>query len=299
MFIVKLGGSLITYKSSDSGSEGRWDERRLSYRVREEMIRSLGMVMKNHLDKGLIIIHGGGTHGHRTVKRWRDNIARGKDFMMPWEVRWRMAQLTENMLRQLGSSEVPAVEISTNDIFTMKGGSISDSYPTPIMRCIERGAVPMLKGDLVTDDRGGWSVLSGDELAVELARLSRDGILPELEGVAMCMEAPGILRRWEDVEEIVGMVSQRDFHEYVYPGLKGGLSDHVRGCDESGGILGKALAAHKISSMGYPVNLIGGESLVDDLDVSLRGKYAGTTFHPFDGDHDCMQGRCIERLGQK
>ena len=295
MIIIKLGGSLITYKSSDSDIPLRWNEKKMNYRTRDDKIRLVGRAISDCYEGDMIMIHGGGTHGHRTVTRWREGIARGSDKMKPWEVRWRMSQLTERILNITGEVGIPTIEISPLDVFTTNGKSITTSNPTPIIQALERRTVPLLRGDLVVDEGGGWNVLSGDDQAIELAKCSRDQILPEIDRMIMCLDVTGLMETRNGETRVIKEVSESDFHGDLFKKLAGWEKGSEKSVDVSGGIITKTVSAHMIAAMGCPVNIIGGENVDEDLRRILEGKEAGTLFLPFKGSSKCKKGKCIER----
>ena len=130
MRIIKLGGSAISNKVESSSSEYLEDEIKLEYPVREEAIWDIGEVLREYSRDGLILVHGGGTYGHRTVSRWKSGIVGGSEDMRIWEIKWRMLQLSQKVIRFLGSSGVPAVEVSPSDIMIAREGLILRMDPT-------------------------------------------------------------------------------------------------------------------------------------------------------------------------
>ncbi|MGA1822263.1 MAG: isopentenyl phosphate kinase [Thermoplasmatota archaeon] len=289
MIIVKLGGSFVTYKGADSTMPMRWDESNIDYRIREDLIIKVARILKSQIKNGLILVHGGGTHGHRTVVRWRSGIARGNKIMMPWEIKWRMVQLSERVIRLLGKGGIPAVSISPGDLILSDRGLIRSFDATAISRYLERGVVPVLRGDLVPDTSEEWAVVSGDEMIFEIGRLSKEGVLPELDRVILCMKEEGYYEGFgTDNKRIISELSPDRFHRDV----SGRGSTGDGSVDVSGGISGKIAISHRIASYGIPVNLIGGENVHIELGNIIGGKNAGTLVLPFEGSIDCRSGAC-------
>jgi len=294
MIVVKLGGSFVTYKGNDSSIPMRWDESDIEYRIREDLIIKVSEVLKGHLDNGLILVHGGGTHGHRTVVRWRAGIARGNKMMMPWEVKWRMVQLTERIVRLLGKGGIPAVSISPGAMILSNEGSIETFDSTPLARYLQRGVVPVMRGDLVPDISGDWSVVSGDDTIEHICRLSREGIMPEVSRVIMCMKEPGFYMDFgTSGQDLITEISHEQYHD----GSDLFSSSSTDNNDVSGGISGKIAIAHTIASMNIPVNLIGGDEVHSEMDEILNGGSAGTLVLPFSGDENCRNGNCMLKRG--
>lgn len=267
MYLIKLGGSMITYKCDSASLPIRWNETHVKYRIREDSIRDAGRVIRKHINNGVIIVHGGGTHGHRTVRRWRTGVAKGPDPMMSWEVKWRMVQLTQKVIDILGSEKVPAIEVAPSDISIMNGSNIEDLDITPIRRILERGGVPVLRGDLAPDIKGGWSVISGDDILVKLSRSFRK---TEIEKVILCMNEEGIFKGYGTPEQELIPIADHDLErDDIYS------TDTL--LDESGGIAGKVDACRRIQGMGITSQIIGGR-IAESLEMALSGKGTGTIF---------------------
>ncbi|MFO8050532.1 MAG: isopentenyl phosphate kinase [Thermoplasmatota archaeon] len=267
MFIVKLGGSLITYKQDIGNPSYRWNETKLRYRVKEDNIRKAAMAIREHIGSDLIIVHGGGTHGHRTVKRWREGISKGPTGMMAWEVKWRMLDLTKKVIGVLGRYGIPAVEVAPSDIIVMDGSDIHRMDVQPMQRILERGGVPTLRGDLASDIDGSWSVISGDDIIVELCHSM---LKKDIEKVVMCMEEEGVYHRFGmDEQRLIGT-----FKGNTDIGSAGPFSENR---DETGGITGKISACRKIAEHGVTSQIIGGDIGVT-LRKALSGEQVGTIF---------------------
>ena len=273
MLIIKLGGSLITYKKDDISPPFLENELGLTYRIREHVIRQVARTLRECSDEDLIIVHGGGTHGHRTVNRWRRGVARGPESLMVWEVKWRMDQLTSAVVRVLGEERVPAVSHPTSSFVLSDGSAVASMDVNSLKNIVSGGCVPVIRGDLCPDVRGGWSVVSGDELIYELCRRSGTemGIISK---VIMLMDAEGVMNRetGKVIEEI-----DNEHPEGLYGG--GGSSPSPVEGDVSGGIGGKVKTCVGISGMGIETYITGGDA-GRNLRRILEGKRAGTRFPP-------------------
>jgi isopentenyl phosphate kinase len=291
MNIIKIGGSIITYKRSDSAPPYRWKESNLHYRIKDNSIRSIAEVIGNYVENGLILVHGGGTHGHRTVKRWETGAAKGKECQRVWEVKWRMLQLTERIVHIMGEMKVPVVAISPSDIIELDGRSIKKFNPEPIQKLLDHKCIPMLRGDLAPNSEGGWSVVSGDEIMVELVRKGTMNELPRIRSAVMCLDIDGFYRGLgEPDQELLGSVGPDDYHSSFSEWKENIRSSKEKG-DVSGGVLRKVEACHRIAAMGTNSWMIGGRIDVS-LSKVLSGESSGTLFKGFNGNQNCIDGKC-------
>lgn len=289
MLVVKLGGSYITHKRGYSSIRFERNEIRRRYPVKCDVLAGCAKVLRKHLRGGLIIVHGGGVHGHRTVMRWREGVAKGPEVMMPWEVRLRMDELTSEVVATMGRCGIPAFPVPPGNIMRADSGFVSDIDLTPISSALERGMVPILRGDLVPDIGSGWSVVSGDDIIARLATFSNGSQLPRMERVIMLMEAEGFFTEGPSAPESrICRIDHESFHRRYdeWVGVGANISNDV-----SGGIMKKLRTAHVIAANGIPVNLIGGDP--SRIDSAIAGEDVGTTFLPFDGKIECLMGQCI------
>lgn len=291
MILIKLGGSVVTYKSSDSAPPFRWKESSLHYRVRDKEIRAVSKVIRQHPEEKFILVHGGGTHGHRTVNRWRMGVAKGKECIKIWEVKWRMLQLTERIVHIMGEEKMPVVSVSPSDIMELDGRSIVNMNVNPIRNLIENGCIPILRGDLANDLKNGWAVVSGDEIMVELARKGAEGDIPPVDSAVMCLDIDGFYERLgESDQDLMAEIDQEKYHQNIQRWITT-ISSRSEKKDATGGVIRKVESCHRIASMGCDAWMIGG-SLDTSLSRVLNGEHSGTKFTAFQGSKECQTGEC-------
>lgn len=227
MKLVKLGGSVITYK-------GR------TPRYRRVVTESLAAQLAPFKDE-LCIVHGGGSFGHPLAHRYR--LHRGgaerRELMGFAEVRSSMKVLNGRLLEALHSVGIPAVSIPPFPLLKMRDGRITSFHGQPLLDHLEAGLVPVTYGDVVLDDDRGSAIVSGDDLMYQLARLLKPGLaifVADVEGI-----------RGED-ESLVPVVSAP----------LTGLEAAEEGLDVTGGLGGKVRAMLQIARLGTRVLLLSG-----------------------------------------
>jgi isopentenyl phosphate kinase len=270
---MKLGGSSITYKKDESGPPYDHDEIARNYRIKENIIRKIGAQLSNCDPGNLVIVHGGGTHGHRTESRWREGAVKGSEPMKAWEVSWRMNQLTNSLIKVLGREKIPGISIPTSTIALSDQGEVLEILMGPIRRVMERGCIPVLRGDIVPDVNGGWSVISGDTLIKEICRRGKEELEPASK-VIMVLNSNGFID--PDTGETVQEIDPYYYNSNVSRWEESLRSD--RG-DVSGGIWTKVQVCHSLSQMGVETFLIGIDD-VDRIGEVIQGERAGTRFVP-------------------
>src|SRR4029077_12738396 len=128
----------------------------------------------------------------------------------------------------------------------------------PYRTTLAAGLVPVSFGDVVLDDAWGFSILSADTIAAELAR----ALSPQR--VVFVSDVPGILETGADGRRRV----VADVTDETVRALRPGSSAP----DVTGGIRGKATSMREISAGGVDAGLISG--LTDGaLSRALRGEF--------------------------
>jgi len=157
MFVVKLGGSVITDKSKKSF-------------FKKEIMNKLSLEIKK-AKQDIIIVHGAGSFGHILAKEYmlnegHKNKAQLKGFSLTHAMVQKLNSLVLNSLHEKGISAVsipPHVIVKLNNHKPVKMDyNIYKEY-------LEMGFIPVTFGDVVLDDKLGFSICSGDLLIQMLA----------------------------------------------------------------------------------------------------------------------------------
>jgi isopentenyl phosphate kinase len=159
IIVIKLGGSALTDKS-----------RIYTPRIRNlrQAAKEIAGVCKSH---SVILVHGAGSFGHIPVEKYRlahgfngpkqlEGLAITKSKLLEWESILNRAFLKER---------IPLVPFFASDFVVTANGRILSADLKPLQSWLRLGCVPTVGGDIVPDSRQGFSILSGDQLAVHLA----------------------------------------------------------------------------------------------------------------------------------
>jgi len=156
--ILKLGGSVITVK-----------DKPLTPNI--EAIKRLADEISRADFKPLVIIHGGGSYGHPIAKKY--GIAEGfKEDSQIFgfsETHEAMIALNSLLIQNLLEHRLPAVSFSPSSFIMTRKGRIQKFNEEILKTALKLGFIPVLYGDAVFDDEWGFAILSGDQIAVNLA----------------------------------------------------------------------------------------------------------------------------------
>lgn len=233
MIVVKFGGSAIT-------------DKRRPYTYRWGRLRAAAMALRG---VKAILIHGAGSFAHPHVKELG---------LTPLGIALTKAALrlqTSHVLEDLAAAGVYAVPVEPGDVF--RGCSLARHEP--IDAALAAGLYPLLHGDIVPSDEG-YVVVSGDDIAAELARIYGPS------AVVFLMDVDGI---YTAPPGTPGAVKLRELNAAVLGG--------AAGIDVTGGIGKKIEAAVAIAKLGIPVYFCSIDDAATVAEVARGGEPGACT----------------------
>ncbi|SEH47666.1 isopentenyl phosphate kinase [Halopenitus malekzadehii] len=244
--VCKLGGSVITEKDRSET---------LDAPALDAACDAIAGVLADDAIDRLVVVHGGGSFGHHHASAHGMTTTAGThnvDAVM--DVHGAMTTLNRFVLDRLHERNVPALPVHPLSVGARTGGPDGElTLPSePAATLLAEGFVPVLHGDGVATASEGVTVISGDELVVELAADI------DADRVGLCSTVPGVLDGDGDV------VPRIDAFEDVADLL--GASEST---DVSGGMAAKV---EELLGLGSPAFIFG----PDDLEGFLRGDSPGT-----------------------
>ena len=244
--VLKLGGSLIT----DKDRPETLDDDALA-----AACDAIASALADGAVGRLVVVHGGGSFGHHHASEHGVSTTTGTDDTEAvMDVHGAMTALNRAVLDRLHDRGVAAVPVHPLSLAARPAGVDGElSLPlASIATLLGEGFVPVLHGDGVGTADAGVTVLSGDEIVVELAA----GL--GVRRVGVCSTVPGVLDAAGDV------IPSIDSFEAVADAL--GASDAT---DVSGGMAAKV---RELLALDAPAHVFGAEG----LGPFLRGDDPGT-----------------------
>ncbi|WP_368409304.1 isopentenyl phosphate kinase [Halomarina litorea] len=244
MTVLKLGGSIVTDKDSP--------ETLAKHAIAHAAMAIAGYV-EAEADNDLVLVHGGGSFGHFHASEHDVTPTEGsRDGAAVLAIHEAMQELNEAVVGALADEKVPALPVHPLSAARRSAeGDLSLPLETTATM-VEEGFVPVLHGDVVVHEGAGATILSGDELVVELAR----GL--DADRVGLCSAVPGVLdeagsvvrriQAFEDVESVLGASESTD--------VTGGMAAKVQ----------------ELLDLEMPASIFA----VDDLGPFLAGDAVGT-----------------------
>jgi isopentenyl phosphate kinase len=250
--VLKLGGSVITEKGRKETLDGDSLDRAADA-IASATGSGGGRESPGATGEDLVLVHGGGSFGHHHADRHGVTTTRGThDVSAVMDIHGAMTTLNRFVLRRLHDRGVPALPVHPLSAGARGADGDLDLPTAQVETMLAEGFVPVLHGDGVVQEGAGVTVLSGDELVVELA-----GALAA-DRVGTCSTVPGVL----DAE---GHVIER-IEDYAAVADALGDSEST---DVTGGMAGKVRALLELDAPAWVFDLEG-------LETFLAGGSPGT-----------------------
>ncbi|MFW9937636.1 MAG: type 2 isopentenyl-diphosphate Delta-isomerase [Candidatus Thorarchaeota archaeon] len=160
VILLKLGGSLLTDKNKP-------------FSIREDVIEnSINQIIRSK--QKLILIHGGGSFGHPVAKKY--SISKGYNKSIKNQVlglsetHEAMNKLNTLIVNKFLEKQYPVIQFQTSSIFFKNSQKISVRSIEVIEAALNIGLLPILYGDIILDSKGSFSIISGDQIILELCQ---------------------------------------------------------------------------------------------------------------------------------
>lgn len=216
------------------------------FSIRRGTIRRLARELRGV--KGIVLVHGGGSFGHPLARRYGlTGGLRGPEQLRGFaEVRRAMERLNLRVVEELGREGLRAVPVPPSACCLLEGGEVKTMELGPVKEMAELGLLPVLYGDAVVDLAQGVNILSGDKLAVHLAlRLGASRVVVGVDVDGVFTEDP----RRNPKAELIKVITPREW-ERMRPSFSS------RGCDVTGGMLGKVRELLRLAEGGIEAQIV-------------------------------------------
>ncbi len=215
MFIIKLGGSVITNKAK-------------ACCFKQEIVDRLAGELQ-HANKKVILIHGAGSFGHILAKQYKLNDGfRQKKQVQGFALTQAMVQRLNNLvLASLHNHGIPAVSIPPHAVLSLSDHKLSRLDYNIFKKYLALGFIPVSFGDVALDNQLGFSICSGDLLVQLLtAEFKPEKVIFVIDEDGLYTANPKTNKNATFLEnttvtELEKLTTSLDAHADVTEGMKG------------------------------------------------------------------------------
>ena len=221
---LKLGGSLLTDKL-------RYETPRPAViaRVAEE----INAALESRPDIKLVLGHGSGSFGHFAADKYKVHKGHLEDWRGYAETGAAAARLNRLVTDALLSAGVRAVSLQPSASARCHDGELVEMAEDPVVALLDRGAVPLVYGDVALDDVNGCTIISTEQIFVHLAQQLRP------QRIVLAGDVAGVYSGDPQRDTIVRLIPE--ITSRSYPETEAMLSSSFA-VDVTGGMLAKIKA---------------------------------------------------------
>ena len=257
LFLVKLGGSLITDKSKP-------------FTEKREIIRRLAIEIKAGMEKtgNLVIVgHGGGSYPHVPAKKYRtaEGMINSDSQKGMAEVQDAASRLNRIVVEEFIRMGLNAVSVSPSSFSVGRKGEVYKAFLTPIKEMLKWGLVPVVYGDVVMDVVKGCTIFSTEKTLNNLALKLGESF--RVKKIIHCGMTDGVYDR---KGKTVPKLGKEGFEK-----MRGEIGTSA-GIDVTGGMVHKVEECLRVAKEGIKCVIINGNRPGELINTLLGQKHHGT-----------------------
>jgi len=235
MFLIKLGGSVITDKAK-------------KYTFKKQIMDRLSLEIKKS-NKEIILVHGAGSFGHILAKQHSLNQGlKNKSQIQGFsDTHVMVQQLNSHVLKSLHEKDIAAVSLPPHAILTLDDHKPLKMNYEIFNEYLTNGFTPVTFGDVVLDNALSFSICSGDLLIQLLAEYFKP------EKVIFVLDEDGIYTSNPKIDKNAKFIDKATTDELE--NLTTSANDHA---DVTKGMKGKIETIKNISQLGISTILLNG-----------------------------------------
>ncbi len=245
--ILKIGGSSISnkmllYKAlKTQTAEDIKAALTLELPLIEKIAAEIGALYEAGI-KNMIILTGVGSPGHFTVLKYALHKGFSGDrsqHMGLLDAQIAVNRLRQSLLEAFFRFNVPVVQVYASSIYESDKMRVIRGDTTNLERFLDIGVIPVISGDMVPDKTMGYSVLSGDQILLDLAKKFQP------KKIILGSDVDGLF----DSDPKVNPKAQL-IHEVTKNKIEG-LIQQLEGGDASGQMKGKLIEIKNLLDLGF------------------------------------------------
>ncbi|MEF8879741.1 MAG: isopentenyl phosphate kinase [Candidatus Thermoplasmatota archaeon] len=248
MYLIKIGGSVITDKSEEES-------------FKKQTMDDLSEILKKTREK-TIVVHGAGSYGHIPADKHRLHEGYREESQLEGfsETLHSVQKLNSLVLESLNEKEIKSVSLPPHNSIVFKEGSLDFFEYSFFEKYVQHGFTPVTFGDVVFDKDQVFSICSGDILMEQLSYFFRP------EKTVFVIDEDGLYTSNPKKDKNAEFIDCISVDELM--NLSASLDNHA---DVTGGMKGKIETIKNIAIHGIDVVLVNGNK-PDRVYEALIGK---------------------------
>ena len=218
MYLIKLGGSVITEKAHAEGV------------FKQKVMDDLAAAIK-HSKQQIILVHGAGSYGHVLAKKYnlQHGLSDDKQLFGYALTQAKVQELNTLVLHSLQKCGINAVSIPPHASIELKDQKIHTFHSELFKNYTEHGFTPVTYGDVVLDINHTFSICSGDlliEMLVTIFHPEKVIFVIDEDGLYTANPKKDKDARFIDtisIDNLTNLTTKIDDHADVTKGMEGKL----------------------------------------------------------------------------
>ena len=258
LFVIKLGGSLITDKEREATA-------RVDVIARLARELAAARAISPH---SFLLSHGSGSFGHAAAARYglRDGVRDASQARGVAVTQDQAHRLHRLVIRELVEAGLSPYSLAPSSFLVAENGRPVEVKIEPLVRALALGLQPVVFGDVVTDRSRGASICSTETVVTALA--------PRLAAAACPITMVLWMGATAGVLDAEGRTIEAITPDNIDSVLE--LASGAAGTDVTGGMRHRVETAWRLAGEGVPSLILDGLE-PGALERALRGEAAGGT----------------------
>ncbi|MGQ9542869.1 MAG: isopentenyl phosphate kinase [Candidatus Bathyarchaeia archaeon] len=259
LIVLKLGGSVITEKNKKPS---------FNRPLMDEIAREI-----SKLEDKLILVHGAGSFGHPIAKKYsiHEGYHSREQLRGVTELKLSMSSLTLMITEVLLNQGIPTIPFLSSSCMVAEEGRLTYVDTEPFRMMVNLGLIPLCSGDIVADSKLGFSIVSGDQIAVYLATTLK------AETIIFGCDVDGVFDsdpKKNPEAKLIRIITPQGLKDY-----EKSLGESIA-IDVTKGMLGKIREASRFVSLGGKVIITNLKKPENIRDILRGGDVPCTRFVP-------------------
>lgn len=225
---IKIGGSFLTDKNRSES-------------LNENNVRKIAEALKLAVQQQqvqFVLAHGAGAYGHIIAQKY--NAQQGIHPRYQWkafyQIRQDMIRMNLRFVQLCGEQNLFPITIQPSAIINAKNGNIESMYLNTIEQLLNTGQIPLLHGDIVFDEKRGFTIASTEDILTYISRhlkFNRAIMISDVEGV------------YDSQRKIIPIINAKNYEQFI---------DHAtgaKGVDVTGGMRQKVEQLFNLLKKGF------------------------------------------------